>query len=97
MKEGLTVALIIVGAVGVMVLLMKMNSIYIRKGIQKYAEERGIQITVIKTGIPPLRLWLKNRKGDKWGLVQFPDGAQKWARYRTGLFGSNDPWTFFDA
>ncbi len=58
--------------------------------------ETGERYELIKAGIPPLRLWIKNRKGDKWGLVRDDRGRELWVRYRVRIFTSGPPLAFFD-
>lgn len=58
-------------------------------------EQQGVQAEIISGFIPPLRLWLYNRKGDGWCKVRLSNGTQKWARYRNTLF-SGASVEFFD-
>lgn len=71
-----------------------------RKQIVRALEEHGVEVgehyELLKTGIPPLRLWLSNRKGDRWGKVIDPSGNELWVRYRTRLFTSGSALTFYD-
>lgn len=78
-------------------LLFKLKGKYMAKAIAKYNEANGTAIKIEKTGIPPIKFWLMNRKGDCWSLVSFPDGSRKWARLRGGFFSGKDPLTFYDA
>ncbi len=58
-----------------------------KKWVEAWLEKEGLQGEVIPAFMPPLRLWLNNRKGDFWCQVKFEDGTQRWARARRGLFG----------
>ncbi|GAA5509501.1 hypothetical protein [Novipirellula caenicola] len=96
--EGIfAVAGFIAFVVIVLPLLFKLKRKYIEKAIRQYNEINGTTVTVEKTGMPPLKYWLKNRKGDCWARVIFPDGSRKWARLRGGLYTGNQPLTFLDA
>ena len=66
-----------------------------REFIENYIEENELDAEVLHVGIPPLRLWLRNRKGDNWVKVRFADGSEKWARIRTKFFGG-EPVDWFD-
>ena len=78
--------------------LFRLKEKYLRHGLAKYEEQTGTKLELEKSGIPPIRYWLYNRKGDCWGRVRFPDGTVKWVRYRSGgLFASKDPLTFYNA
>ncbi len=50
-------------------------------------------MTIEKAGMPPLKYWLKNRKGDCWARVVLPDGSRKWARLRGGFYTGKEPLT----
>jgi hypothetical protein len=69
-----------------------------RRVLEKHFQETNTQATVEKVGIPPLRLWLSNRKGDSWCLIRTADGSRKWARlgFRRRRLGGNVPIEFFD-
>lgn len=58
-------------------------------------QQSGVQGEIIPGFMPPLRLWLHNRKGDGWCRVRLADGTTKWARYRNTLF-SGASVEFFD-
>jgi hypothetical protein len=77
--------------------LFRLKRKYLQRALDKYAEETGVKLELEKSGIPPLRFWWRNRKGDCWGRVRLPDGSVKWVRLRDRLFGSGSPLTFFDA
>ena len=68
----------------------------ILKALDEYESDTGKSFELIKAGMPPLRLWLKNRKGDRWGLVENRSGKQFWVRYRLRLFSNGPALTFFD-
>ena len=88
----LIVGLIVVG----MFLVLKVKASVARRIIERYMSEQRIGGIVEKIGMPPLRLWLNNRKGDAWALVRFRDGSYKWARIRRRLFSNKPPVEFFD-
>lgn len=67
----------------------------IQRALEEHAAETGEQYELIKAGIPPLRLWLRNGKGDKWGKVVDENGTESWVRYRVRLFSNKPPLTFF--
>lgn len=56
-----------------------------RKFMESYIEENGLDAEILKIGIPPIRLWLRNRKGDNWAKLKMADGTEQWARVRSGL------------
>jgi len=58
-----------------------------RRYVVKRLEKDGVDAQILKVGVPPLHLWLKNRKGDSWAKLRFADGTEKWARIRDRLFG----------
>ena len=66
------------------------------QALADHEAETGDRYELIKAGIPPLRLWIKNRKGDKWGLVRDDRGRELWVRYRVRIFTSGPPLAFFD-
>lgn len=74
--------------------LFKLKAKYLEKALAEYSRNHGVKVKLIKTGIPPIKYWLGNRKGDCWGLVEFEDGSQKWVRYGTRLIG--EPMRFYD-
>tara|TARA_R110002073_G_scaffold189532_1_gene348425 strand:+ start:1077 stop:1370 length:294 start_codon:yes stop_codon:yes gene_type:complete len=96
MEGILAVAGVIAFVVIVLPLLFKLKRKYIEKAIKQYNEINGTTVTVEKAGMPPLKYWLKNRKGDCWARVMFPDGTRKWARLRGGLYTGKQPLTFLD-
>ncbi|OAI57847.1 hypothetical protein AYO47_07420 [Planctomyces sp. SCGC AG-212-M04] len=55
--------------------------------VEKRLKADGVDAEILKVGIPPLRLWLKNRKGDSWCKLRFADGSEKWARLRGRMLG----------
>ena len=67
--------------------LMQLKKGYLEIALGEYSAQNGVKLQLVKCGIPPLRYWLSNRKGDCWGLVEFEDGTQKWVRYGTRLMG----------
>lgn len=77
--------------------LFRLKEKYLRHALDKHAAETGEVLELEKSGIPPLRFWLRNRKGDCWGRVRSPDGRVRWVRYRGGMFSAKSPLTFYDA
>lgn len=74
--------------------LLKWKASQGRKYMEKYIRENGLDAQVVHSGIPPLRFWLRNRKGDNWVKVRASDGSEQWARIRGRLF-SDDSVDFF--
>jgi hypothetical protein len=85
-SEGL---LLIVFVVPVFLGLMWLKFKMARGAIEKRLQSEGIQAEIMKVGIPPLRHWLSNRKGDSWCKLRFSDGSEKWARLRGRIFGGS--------
>ena len=96
MNELLAVAGFLFFFIVVLPWLFKLKRRYFERAINQYAEENGVEIAIEKVGIPPLRFWMSNRKGDCWGRVQLEDGSRKWVRLRTSLLSSGSPLTFYD-
>lgn len=69
---------------------------WIEAALDDHEDETGESYELIKAGIPPIRLWLRNRKGDKWGLVADEEGNECWVRFRQRIFTKGPPLTFFD-
>ena len=91
----LLIPILVLGLVGFLVFaLLRWRFSVTRKVVEKYIQERNLDARIEKVGIPPLRLWLKNRKGDSWALLSFHDGSEKWLRIRGRLF-SDDSYDFF--
>jgi len=94
--EAVLGILVLVAAVPLIYFLYKWKYSVARQRLTRYMQEQGIPGTIVKFGMPPLHLWLHNRKGDAWCQVQMPDGALKWARVgHAGLFGGQ-PIQIFD-
>jgi len=89
--ELLTSVLVVIGFVAFIIFvvpwLFKLKKGYLEKRLVKYQEETGEKVELISAGMPPLKYWLKNRKGDCWGRVRLEDGTEKWVRYGTRLVG----------
>lgn len=66
-----------------------------KKVTEKWIAENNIDAEILKVGMPPLRLWLRNRKGDSWAQLRFSDGTEQWLRIRGRLF-SDDSYDLFD-
>jgi hypothetical protein len=86
--ELVWVMVVIVVGVPLLYFLFKWKASVARQRLTRFMQERNIAGTIVKVGMPPLHLWLHNRKGDSWCQVQMPDGSLKWARVgHAGLFG----------
>jgi len=92
----LAVAAVVVAGVGLFVMIRKLKAKYITQAIQRYNEANGTSYVIDKIGMPPVKLWINNRKGDTWARLKLPDGKSRWARLRSRQI-SGDPLTFFDA
>ncbi len=68
----------------------------ILQALDEHEAETGERYELIKAGMPPIRLWLRNRKGDRWGLVEDDSGTEFWIRYRRRLLSRGPVLTFFD-
>lgn len=68
---------------------------HLMKALAEHVQQTGLEYVFIDAAMPPLRLWIKNRKGDKWAKVYAPDGSLYWMRYRQRLFSKKSPLTFF--
>ena len=70
--------------------LLGLTRKYLVKSLEVHAERTGERYEIVKIGIPPLKHWFKNRKGDKWGKVKNADGKEFWVRMgdRRGQEGS---------
>ena len=70
--------------------LLGLTKKYLTKCLATHEERTGEKYEIVKTGMPPVKLWPKNRKGDKWGKVRAEDGTEKWVRMgdRVGQEGS---------
>lgn len=95
MGEGLTMVFVIPIAIVVTYFLLKWRAARGRAYMEQYIEEQNLDAEIVKAGIPPLRLWLRNRKGDNWVKLRSSDGSERWARIRTKFFGG-EPVDFFD-
>jgi hypothetical protein len=60
--------------------------------MEQYLEANGIEAQIEKSGMPPLRLWLHNRRGDAWCLIRYADGVAKWGR-ESEIVSQADPST----
>ena len=86
---GLIGSIIVYGSALVLTyLLLKFKAKHARKHLETYLQESDMEATIEKVGIPPLRLWLKNRKGDSWARLHFASGERKWVRIRRRLRGT---------
>lgn len=96
MEGVLAVGGFVLFVVSVLPFLFRLKRKYLDKAIAQYNEQNGTNIKIEKAGMPPLKYWIKNRKGDCWARVVFPDGTRKWARLRGGLYAGSKPLTFLD-
>ena len=94
MKEGLVMLVIAPIAIIATYYLLKWKAKRSRAFMEKYIQENGLDAEIVKVGIPPLRLWLRNRKGDNWVKIRSSDGTEQWARIRNKMFGGT-PVEFF--
>jgi hypothetical protein len=96
--QGVETIAVVVIAVPLTFVLLKYRAKLSRKVLTQHLQESGMQGSIEKVGLPPARLWLQNRKGDSWCLVQLVDGSQKWARlgFRRRAIGGKTPAEFFD-
>ena len=92
--EGAAALIVVPVALVLTYFLLKWKFKQGRKYMENYIQEHELDAEVVRVGIPPLRLWLRNRKGDNWVQIRFSDGTVKWARIRTKLFGGQ-PVDFF--
>lgn len=68
------------------VLLVRWKNGRTRKFITNYLAEHQIDAEIADGWMPPLRHWLKNRKGDSWCRVKFANEEFRWVRVRKTLF-----------
>ena len=95
MSDGTAMLFIIPIAIVLTVLLLWWKFKRGRAYMERYIEENNLDAEVVSVGIPPLRLWLRNRKGDNWVKVRSSDGSERWARIRTKWLGG-EPVDFFE-
>ncbi len=91
-------ALIPVGIIALVALFVVFVRIKIRQTralLGEYLEANHIQATVIGGWMPPLRLWIHNRKHDSWGQIREEDRTVRWVRIRYTLL-SGRQFEFFD-
>lgn len=95
MNDGMAMLVIAPIAIALTYFLLKWKFKRARAYMEKYIAENELDAEIVKVGIPPLRLWLRNRKGDNWAKIRSSDGSERWARIRTKLFGG-EPVDFFE-
>jgi hypothetical protein len=81
--QGYEAVVIIPLALAVTYFLLTLKAKWARTTMETYLQENNLDATVEKSGIPPLRMWIRNRKGDAWCRLRYTDGAVKWARIRS--------------
>ena len=81
--EGLGALLVVPVALVAAYFLIQWKAKGARRYIEQYLQNEQIDAEIEKVGIPPLYLWLRNRKGDSWVKLRFSDGSTKWARLRS--------------
>ena len=60
--------------------LLGLTRKYLVKCLDVHAERTGERYEIVKIGMPPIKYWLKNRKGDKWAKVRDTAGKEYWVR-----------------
>ena len=60
--------------------LLGLTRKYLVKSLETHAERTGERYEIVKVGLPPIKYWLKNKKGDKWAKVADADGQEHWVR-----------------
>ena len=53
---------------------------YLLKCLEVHAERTGENYEIVKVGMPPIKYWLKNKKGDKWAKVKDAANQEQWVR-----------------
>ena len=71
---------------GLIYALFMWKASWTRKAVEDFLYEENIDADVISCGIPPLSLWLRNRKGDGWAKIEYADGGFAWVRVRNSIF-----------
>ena len=94
MNKNMSMLLAAPFIIGLTVLLVMWKAKRTRAQLERYIEEHNLDAKIDKVGIPPLRFWLRNRKGDGRARLRSPDGTVYWTRVRRKLFGG-DPVVFF--
>ncbi|MDX2038733.1 MAG: hypothetical protein SFX72_18955 [Isosphaeraceae bacterium] len=94
--KGIEALVVIAIAVPIAIFVIWMKAKHARRTFEAYIAGSGWNAEVVRISPPPLRLWLKNRKGDSWGLIRFADGTERWARYRNRIFFSGSSIELFD-
>ena len=85
-----------VGVIAIVVtfFLIRWKNSRTRTMVEKHLVERGIAAVCTGKWMPPLRLWLNNRKGDGWCQIKLENNQLKWVRVRGGFSGRS--FDFFD-
>jgi hypothetical protein len=84
MEPALMAAIVIGGGV-LFYCLTKWQFSIARRLAEGYISRECPDSGLMHVGIPPLRLWLRNRKGDKWAKLRHADGSAVWLRGRDTL------------
>ena len=84
--ENTVMFAIIPVAIALAVVLVRWKHARTRKFITNYLAEHQLDAEITDGWMPPLRLWLKNRKGDGWCRVKFANDEFRWVRVRNTLF-----------
>ncbi|MEZ5939841.1 MAG: hypothetical protein R3C18_00525 [Planctomycetaceae bacterium] len=84
---GLLILMVPIVAIGGLVYaLVVWKASWTRKAVEDFLYEENIDADVISCGMPPLSLWLRNRKGDGWAKIEYADGDIAWVRVRNSIF-----------
>ena len=83
--DGLLIAAGVIAVLVVTYFLVKLQAKQARRLAENYIAENQLDAECVSTGVPPLRLWLRNRKGDRWAKLRSVDGTEVWLRVRHTL------------
>jgi hypothetical protein len=89
MMDGLGAVVLVLVGVPATYFLLKWKFSMGRNVISQRLQRDGVDAEIIKMGIPPVKLWFRNRKRDTWAKVRFGNGTEQWARLRNPLFGES--------
>lgn len=96
MEAVLPIVIMVLFAVFGLPWLFRLKRGYLERALQKHNDETRAGLVLEKAGMPPLKYWIRNRKGDCWGVVRHPSGTRQWVRLGGVLRGGDSPLTFFD-
>lgn len=86
--RGLELLVIVPLAIVLTIVLIRFKAKWSQRVMETYLKENQIDAEVEKShGIPPLRHWIRNRRGDAWCKVRYADGSDQWARLRSAWGG----------